>query len=246
MKLTLLQLTQDMLDAIDAEKVTSVSDTTEADMCVDIANRCYEQLIVSKKWRFLKRFITLQSSAALNELVAPDGTIAVDPEHVYYNGQLVYYVTPEWFLEMCVTRFASDTNVTVINGMNIYNDRLPQFFTSDDDATLIFDAIPDAVDGLDASTTSAIGWVHPTNRLVSDAEYFDLPAVFFPALEIMCIATVITELKGDSQTGQAKMRQAEAAISRLARNGRFIDLEDDIRKYIVPRRTYIDQSVVDI
>lgn len=43
MQLTLLQIVQDMLTSIDAQNVTDVSETEEASMCVNIANRAYER-----------------------------------------------------------------------------------------------------------------------------------------------------------------------------------------------------------
>ena len=45
MKLTLLELVQDMLVATDSENVSSVGETEDAGMCVNIANREFEKLI---------------------------------------------------------------------------------------------------------------------------------------------------------------------------------------------------------
>ena len=51
MKLTLLELVQDMLVATDSENVTDVGDTEDAGMCVNIANREFERLISKFRWR---------------------------------------------------------------------------------------------------------------------------------------------------------------------------------------------------
>ena len=45
MKLTLLELVQDMLVATDSENVSTVGETEDAGMCVNIANREFEKLI---------------------------------------------------------------------------------------------------------------------------------------------------------------------------------------------------------
>ena len=45
MKLTLLALVQDMLVATDSENVSTVVETEDAGMCVNIAKREFEKLI---------------------------------------------------------------------------------------------------------------------------------------------------------------------------------------------------------
>ena len=56
MKLTLLELVQDMLVATDSENVTDVGDTEDAGMCVNIANREFERLISKFRWRHTRAF----------------------------------------------------------------------------------------------------------------------------------------------------------------------------------------------
>lgn len=235
MKLSLLVLVQDMLAAIEAEEVTDVGETTEAGMCVQIANRCFEQVITSFRWRHTRRYAQLTATAAFNELAPPDGCIALDPYHVYYGSQRILYYRPEDFMQITILRTGS--NIISSNNINIYNDRAPIYFTSDDDQTLVFDALDSPTSGLDATKSLALGYFHPTARLGANADVFALPAQIFPAFEQLCIANAIGELKGDVEGAKQEVKDSMALISRQARLSRLIDLEDDIRQYIVPRQS---------
>lgn len=235
-RLTLLELVQDMLSAVDSESVTDVGETEEAGMAVSIANRSYEKIIEGRRWCHLRGYHQLSTSANLNEMTLPSGTIAMNPHSLYYETVLVWWMEPEEFLDMTIARDTSEANIQAINNIKVFNDRNPQFFTSDDDETLRFDAIPDS-GGLQGSDTNCIAYVAPTSRKTANGDIFDLPGQAFPALNELCIATAIAELKGDTQTAAARLREYKALMARLTRTSRLIDLNDDLRKWIVPRRS---------
>jgi hypothetical protein len=234
-KLTLLNLVQDMLVAIDAEDVTSVGQTPEAGMCVNIANRAFEQVAVFRRWRHFKQYSRLEAGTNLNELTMPSGTIAFQPNDLWYNDQPMQYMRPEMFQTFTIRRNTSESNIQETNDIKIYNDRDPDFFTSADDETLVFDAIPSTISGLDASLSRALIYKLPTSRLSSDSSQFDLPAVMFPALDTLCISLALGELKGDSQEAGKYERRYKVQMSSLSRNSRLVDREDDRRRWIVPR-----------
>lgn len=236
MKLTLLELVQDMLNVVDSEAVTSVGETEESEMCVSIANRAFEEIATKFKWRHFKSYERLQTTANKNEMITPDGTIALDPDNLYYDGQKVFYKTPEEFLRLTIGRDVSEANIISINNVKVYTDRNPIWFTSDDDTVLRFDAIPSAIDGLAGSDTLGIMFRIPTSRLTADGDYFDLPSNMYPALNMLCQAYAIAELKGDSQEASVRRREYKGLISGLVRNSRLIDIRDDRRNWIVPRR----------
>jgi hypothetical protein len=237
MKLTLLEIVQDMLTAIDAENVTDVGDTDEAGMCVNIANRSFEDMSSNQRWRHLRQYSTLDTSTYLNEMAVPAGTIALDPYNVYYAGTIVSYLQPEDFLAYTISRDTTASNVTELNNIEVYTDRVPQFFTSDNDEILRFDAIPSAINGLVSSSFRCLIYKGPTSRLTTSTQYFDLPYQAFPALTTLCVATAIIELKGDTQAGNLKLRDHKRMMASLSRNARLIDVRNDRRKWIIPRRT---------
>lgn len=235
MKLTLLELVQDQLSAIDSENVGAVGDTEEAGMCVNIANRAFEEIIVKWRWRHLKKYDQLDTVTALNEMTTKSGTLAFDPYNVWYNDKLVYFRDPADFLAMTIQRNTSESNIVISNNVKVYTDRDPQFFTSDNDETLIFDAYDTT--GLAANLSLVHAVVAPTSRLSLGTAYFDLPIQAFPALSKKCVALAVRELKGDTQSALTLDREYKQMMASLGRNARLVDVRDDLRQWIIPRRT---------
>jgi hypothetical protein len=236
-KLTLLELVQDMLVAIDSEGVASVGDTEEAGMCVNIANRAFEKMAVAKRWSHFRTYGTLDTSATLNQMTLPSGAFAFDRNNVYYASNRVYYMRPAEFLRETIGRSTAESNIAAYNSINIYTDRNPLYFTSDDDETLRFDAIPNTISGLTSANTMAIYWKYPTSRKAVDADVFDMPAQAFPALGLICCGMAVKELKDDDQKATMYMREYRQELSRLSKSARLIDPDPDVRESIVPRRS---------
>ena len=224
-----------MLAAVDAENVTDVGETQEADMCVQIANRVFEQIAVSKRWRHFKSYDTLETTSNKNELDIPTGTFALDPYAVYYNDNLIRWREPDDFLFLTIKRDTSESNITTVNGIKVYTDRDPIWFTSDDDETLRFDAYPD-VTGLVGSNSDCIVFKLPTAVLTSNSEYFDLPQTMYPALVEYSVGRAMIELQQNNE-GNNLITEAKKMLSRLSRNARLVEVKNDLRKWIVPRRS---------
>tara|TARA_R110001592_G_scaffold255311_1_gene518837 strand:- start:159 stop:908 length:750 start_codon:yes stop_codon:yes gene_type:complete len=236
MKLTLLEIVQDMLTATDSENVTSVGHSEDAGMCVNIANREFERLISKFRWRHTRAFSKLEVTSVANEMTLATNAVAIKPDSVYYSDARIEFMDEEDFLAFTITRNTSETNIIDSNNIKIYNDRDPQFYTSFNDETLVFDAIPNG-SGLVKANTDCIIYNHPTSRLTLDGEYFDLPKQAFSALAQRCIARAVLEIKGDTQGYQAENSAANNAVAALSRNARLVDVLDDRRDRIVPRRS---------
>ena len=235
MQLTLLNLVQDMLVATDGQNVTSIDETEESSMCINIANRAFEEMIGGFRWRHMREYAQLSTGAQLNELVLPSGTFSFEPNDFYYNDNIVYYLDTERFIAITIARDTSESNIEEINNVKVFNDRDPQWFTSFDDATLVFDTIPSA-SGLDATKSRALVYILPVARKSQNADVFDLPLQAFPALSLLCESKAVGTLKGDTQEAQRIYREYVKSVSSLARNARVIDILNDRRKHIVPRR----------
>lgn len=239
-KLTLLELVQDALDATDAEEVSDVEETTDSSMIVNIANRSYEEMMAKHKWRHLRKYAVLEGSTNLNDLDLPAGTVSFDPFNMWYgidgNELRVTYLDPDMYLQNTIGRLTSESNITKIDNLKVYNDRPPLWFTSDNDETLRFDAMPTSA-GLVAGNSLCLIWQLPANRLLVNADIFDLPETAFPALSSLIITKALNELKGDTQGAALERRNYITLMSSLARNARVVDKPDDNRKFIVPRKT---------
>ena len=236
MKLTLLELVQDMLVATDSENVSSVGETEDAGMCVNIANREFEKLISKFRWRHTRAFSKLEVTSIKNEMTLATNAVAIDPTVVYYADERVYWMEPERFLAYTITRLTSESNITESNNVKVYTNRNPQYYTSFDDFTLVFDSYPND-SGLLKASTDVIVYTQPTSRLSADGDYFDLPAIAFSALAQRCIAKAVLEIKGDTQGYGAEKREADNAVASLSRNIILIDKPSDVRDNIIPRRS---------
>lgn len=238
---TLLQIVQDMLSAIEAEGVTTVvsgSTTGDSLLCVNIANRTFEELITRAKWKHMKTYKPLVAGANLNELKADTTDIYIDGHNIWYGDtdeeQRVNYVDPETFVQRTIGRTSADADVTVINDVKVYNDRVPSFYTTFDDETLVFDAIPDG-SGLVAGDSKALVYVEPAGRKGANADVYDLPKQIYPHFRDICVANAVIELGGDEIRGERMRNRANIQIGKLATSGNLIDTKDNQWKNIITR-----------
>ena len=225
-----------MLTATDSENVTGVGQTEDAGMCVNIANREFERLISGYRWRHTRTLGKLEVTSNLNEMTLPTTAIALDPNTMYYAGDRVYWMDHDRFLAYTITRNTSESNISEVNNVHVYTDRNPQYFTSFNDSTIVFDSYPNS-SGLLKANTDVIVYTQPTSRLNADGEYFDLPSQAYPALSQRCIAKAVLEIKGDTQGYGAEKREADNAVAALSRNIILIDRTPDVRDNIIPRRS---------
>lgn len=230
---TLLQIVQDMLSAMESENVTTVvsgSTTEEALLCVNLANRTFENLIGRVKWSHLKSYKPLVAGSNLNELKGDTTDIYIDGHNVYYGDtdeeQRIHYLEHDEFIRRTIGRTSADSNVTVINNVKVYNDRVPAFYTSFDDETLVFDAMPDG-SGLVAGDSKALVYTEPTTRKSANADVYDLPKQLYPYFRDLCIANAIVELVGDEIRGERLRNRANNEISKIATSGNMIDKRDN-------------------
>lgn len=236
MKKTLLEVCQDMLAAIDAENVTDVGETEEADMCVRIANRVFEQIAVSKRWKHFKGFTSLTTQTNKNEMGLPTGMISLDSGSVYYDDEWVRWMEPEDFLYMTIRRNTDETNIEKVNGIKVYNDRNPTWYTSDDNETFRFDAFNTT--NLVQSKSNVFGHILPVSLVTDAAAFFDFPAVVYPALVEYCVGRAMLELQQNAE-GRGLITEAKKMLSKTSRTSRLVDgVGPDRRKWIVPRRSY--------
>lgn len=239
---TLLQIVQDMLSAMESEGVTTVvsgSTTDEALMCVNIANRTFEGLIGRAKWKHLRTYKALVAGANLHELKPDTSDLYVDGHNIYYGDtdleQLVPYLEPDEFVRRTIGRTSTDSDTTVINLIKVYNDRVPAYFTTFDDETLTFDAIPTG-SGLVAGDSKALVYVEPDTRKAANADVYDLPKQIYPYFRDLCIAEAIIELAGDEIRGERLRARANKEISKQATSGNMIAKKDDLWKHNRTRR----------
>lgn len=197
-KLTLLQMTQDILNDMDSDEVNSIDDTIESQQVAQIIKTTYNEIIDSRYWSHLKKLLQLDASGDSTKPVwmkIPEGVQEV--LWIKYNkiesGETrnrfedVLYKDPEDFLELVMSRDNTDSNVGTFTGYDgltlpIRNDRSPSYWTSFDDEYIVFDSYDSGVDTtLQSSKSMTMGYKEASFTL-SDSFIPDLPANVFSYL----------------------------------------------------------------
>lgn len=237
MKMTLLEMVQDILSAMESDDVNSISDTPEGMMVARVIRRVYFESIGT--WStpaLVTAFFPLQG---LSDVTKPTYMQLPDTiDEIYwlrYNAQEagdttakwkeLKYCEPEAFFTMLGRRNLADANVVSydsIDGVPLYivNDEAPTYYTVTANRYIICDAFDSAVDAtLQSAKTVAGGRKIPTFTM-SDNFTPDLDANLFPYLLNEALAVCFVEIK---QTANPKAEQASRRqLTRVSNNKRRV------------------------
>lgn len=185
-KMTLLEMTQDILNDLDSDDVNDITDTVESEQVAQVLKSTYYAIVdefqlPSKRILFKMDATT---SATPTKMTIPDGIISIDQisykisttadPTVRYSS--VEYIEPDDMLNLMYQRNADSSNVDVItDGIDYFvlNDAFPTYWTSFDDDSIIFDSYNSDEDSfLQQSKTTCYGestgsWTH-TNAAIPD------------------------------------------------------------------------------
>jgi len=194
-KMTLLEVVQDVLNDLDSDEVNSISDTVEANQIANICKSVYYDVITTVD---LPEHTELMTVSGLSNSSRPnymDADSVTEIKELRYNvsdtvGELEYklinYVPPEEFIKSIVTRDTTATEVIIVTdptsgiSLPILNNKMPDSFTSFDDRYLCFDSYDSAVDNtLQTSKTMVLGIKIPSFTL-TDAAVPDIDDTIFP------------------------------------------------------------------
>lgn len=220
MKMTLLELVQDILSDLDSDEVNSISDTQESEQIAQIVKSTFYAQMNTRNWPHTRKLIRLESSGSD---ALPTHTKLADPVKelisVSYNcvklGETkrqyrnIKYVNPDDFLRVTNRRNSDESNIDIIvdpTGVEllIRNDLAPTYLTSFDDETIVFDSYDSSVDDtIQNSKVQAMGYVIP-GWSTEDDFIPDLPDEAFTALLEEAKSRAALKLK---QTADQKAEQ---------------------------------------
>jgi hypothetical protein len=210
MKKTLLELVQNILSDMDSDEVNSIHDTVESLQVAKVVRSTFENIVTGKEYPNKNTLLKLQASSDSTRpthMKLPDNVVqllslnynkrkATDTKEKYLE---VTYLDPEEFILKTNYRDTSASNVEIIQEGNvelfILNDVAPTYFTSFDDAWLIFDSYDSTVDStLQENKTQCFGKIQPTFSLEDDF-IPDIPVQMFPNLENEAKSTAFLVVK---------------------------------------------------
>jgi hypothetical protein len=201
-KLTLLDMTQNILSALDSDPVDSIDETVESVQVAELIKESYFELISQRDWPFLFGLDTLTALSDVNnptKMKIPDGINKV--KWIKYNKKEVEYISPEDFKYVIDTR--SETP-NVVNSSGYIINRDPKYWTTYDDVYVFFDAYNSVVDNTMQASKSVIygtqqaTWAHIDNFIPN------IPEKFFPTLLAEAKSQAFVNLKQQSNVREER------------------------------------------
>ena len=244
-KLTLLEMVQDILGAMESDIVNSVSDTEQAKLVTREIRNVYYQLIAQKDTPEIKELTRLEALGDIdkpNYLKIPAGykdlhnlqydhsdTINSNPEM-----RKIEYLHPDVFLKKVLTKRESDiTLVTDFSGVELYieNDRHPDFWTSFDDEHIVTDSYNGNIEStLQQSRSLAMGTKIPSFSVNDDAFVPDLDDHLFPLLLAEAKSSAMVNIK-QLENRKVESQAREQRIRRRKNSNNFLDAFQDRPNY---------------
>ncbi len=218
MKMTLYEYVHDILNDMDADEVNSIDDTFESEQVAQIVKSTYFALMSNRNWPHMRKAIQLESSGTTDR---PTHMRIVDDVKelmfINYNNvkpgetrkryESVKWLEPEDFLRMTNRRDNDRDNIDVVvdtTGVEfmIMNDKKPEYFTSFDDETMVFDSYDSDVDStLQNSKVQAQAYVMPT---------WTHSDTFIPDLPDEAVTALLEESKSRAMFKLKQMQDAKA------------------------------------
>jgi len=230
-KMTVLEMTQDILNDMDSDEVSSINDTLEAQQVAQIIKTTYYEMINQRDYDHLNQMFRLDSGTASlpTHMTLPDNVKYV--KWVKYNKRdtaltkdlfkEVYYKEPDDFLELTNARDSLDSAVDTITDPDsgvtllITNNEHPTYYTSFDDEYAVFDSYKSTLESnLQQSMSQCYGAIEPTFSLI-DTFTPDFPAKIFPGYLAEAKSTCFNALKQSAnQKEEQKSRRQRRKMSR--------------------------------
>lgn len=214
-RLTLLEMTQDILSALDGDEVNSIGDTVEALQVATTIKQCYYDICATLS---LPSKMALVQLDALNDTGRPNylklPSTVRNVEWLRYNNKSLFYLTPEEFVAL--TEPVEYIEVEDFSGtvFKIGVNQDPIYWTTFDNEHVCFDSF-----NLDEDTTlqksKSVCWGQTDHVFeMNDTFIPDLDTVHFPLLMAEATATCfvnqkqITNNKAEQQARRQLVRSS--------------------------------------
>lgn len=155
-RMSLLDIVQRTLDAMNHDSVNSISDTIESRQIAEEARVVYYELMDREDWPHLIKLMPLEAPPGLaypNYLTIPEDVVRID--EIKYECtpdgdtrrqfRTLKYLEPYEFLELVHLRNTDDANTTVVDDPSgpplfITNNQAPTYWTSFNNEHVVFDS----------------------------------------------------------------------------------------------------------
>ena len=209
---TVLEMTQNILNALDSDNVNSIDDTVESIQVAEIIKETYFELISQRDWPFL---YTLGKLIALGDVNTPTKmrmeTAWNKIKWIRYNKKEVEYLSPDDFTNLLDGR-TEQSGITNSDGIGLNRD--PTYWTSYDDDYIMFDSYDSTAEStLSANKTNVYVTLTPTWSHI-DTFTPDIPEKFFPMFIAEAKAQAFVNLKQQSNAREERKAQRGRTLMR--------------------------------
>lgn len=233
MKSTLLELTQEILSSLDSDEINSITDTTEALQVVAIVKRCYFD--IASKMELPEHFSLFELTASGDNTKPTLMYLPSDVLNVLWikydkigDGETasrilpVAYMAPEQFFEQMYSLDTDADNVVTSSlvvgsdSLPIFalDDKAPDYWTSLDDYTFIFDSYDADVDTTLQKSKTVVYGQKTATWTQSDS--------FTPDLDAEQFSLLVNKAKS---LAWAELKQADHALARKEARDQMIHAE---------------------
>lgn len=226
MKMSLLDIVQDILSDMNSDEVNSIQDTLESMQVAQIVKSVYFELMANKHWPHMQNFVRLIASGDNTKpthMRIPDAVKEL--EWIQYNRRTanspsvakfedIEYIGIDDFIRITNQYDISAANVTEVTDFSnitffIKTDEHPKYWTSFDDDYVVFNSYNSALEStLQQSSTRVLAYNDPSWSM-QDTHIPDLPSEAFPALLAEAKSTAFARIKQlpDQKAEQQAVRQ---------------------------------------
>lgn len=210
MKMTLLDMVQSILNAMDSDPVNSIGDTVESSQVAVYVREAFMDLMTQRDWPHLRQMTTLENVSNVTtpaRLKFPDNINKCF--WIKYNKKDVEYLDPKQFHDILSNRVEQ---AGVVNSNGIVLNQDPVYWTTYDDKYVEFDGYDSTVDTTLVGSKSNVFVVKTPSWTHTDSFIPDIPDKWFP--------TLLAEAKAQSFINIKQ--QANSREERKAQRGRVV------------------------
>jgi len=223
MKLTLLDMVQNILSAMDSDEVNSIGDTVESLQVATIVRETYYDLFSNTDIPTFHGLVKLDAYTDLNKptsLKLPSNVKEI--EWIKYNWRLnsendyrdILYLSPKEFIELEVksTPLTGSQMIEGPNGSSLYvlTNKSPTYWTTFDNDTIVFDSYNSALEDTVTQANSLCYGQFYTEFQMVDSYIPLLDANLFPLLLAEAKSTCFINLKQvSSSKEEQRSRRAQ-------------------------------------
>jgi hypothetical protein len=235
MKMTLLEMTQDIMSDMDSDVINSIDDTDESRQVAQILKTTYFAMQSTRNWPSTKELIPLTNLGQTdrpNYLFGVSEIKELDLMIMNYDKRKagetrtrfdpVIYLYPDEFLRKVNQYNSDESNTQTIadaSGVtySIMNDRAPSHFTSFNDKSLAFNSYDIGVDTtLQSAKVQAFGYVTPDWTHTDNSTPVLPDEAFISLLEEAKVKAMFKLKQTQDPTAMAEARRQKTWLSRKA------------------------------